>query len=432
MRRKEALRRSAIGIPKQKGGEKKKKMKTKTAILVGIAICTILLTSPALASAGYSKIYGNANEDDVLDMRDVTYIKLVIFGKKPATTLADANYDGKISMLDVGQTKLIILGKEKKLTLKDQADRTVTVPRPIERVVPLGPPALRDTVILGAADKVVGIDIHSVRGRHFCVQAHPELMDLPTVGSHREPNVEAIVNLKPDVVFVFHAAADPIQEQTGIPVVSLSGVRSDIREFSKTYVSLRLAGKVLGKEDRAEWLISYVEGKLDRIRKITDEIPEEEKPKVYALVAYGIKDTRIYAPVEWAGGRNVAKEYLISHGLYSAQINPEQVIAWNPDVIFLGGSGKAVAKLLEVHPGLEVTKAVKEGKVYQIFGPYVCWDLIQMPVETYYMAKLLHPDRFQDLDVEKEANRMFKEVYGVDDLYNKVQEARGLELYRWE
>jgi iron complex transport system substrate-binding protein len=57
-------------------------MKKKTFVLVGIAICTILLTSPVLASAGYSKIYGNANEDDTLDMRDVTYIKLVIFGKK--------------------------------------------------------------------------------------------------------------------------------------------------------------------------------------------------------------------------------------------------------------------------------------------------------------------------------------------------------------
>ena len=50
-------------------------MKPKTLVLAGIAISAILLTSPALASGGYSKIYGNANEDDVLDMRDVTYIK---------------------------------------------------------------------------------------------------------------------------------------------------------------------------------------------------------------------------------------------------------------------------------------------------------------------------------------------------------------------
>ena len=416
-------------------------MKKKITILIGIAVCALLLTSPVLASAGYSKIYGNANEDDVLDMRDVTYIKLVIFGKKPATGFADANYDGKISMLDIGQTKLIILDKEKELTLVDQADRAVTVPRPVERVVTLAPQPLRDAVIIGAADKVIGIDSLSARyaGKLFCVQAHPELLDLPTVGDYKEPNVEAILELKPDVVFAYAndpEQADTIQEKTGIPAVCLKGVWIvEPAEFGKVYESLRIAGKVLGKEDRAEWLNSYVEDKLDRIRKITNEIPEEEKPKVYALVWCGITNTMIYAPIEWAGGNNVAKEYLLSHGLESAQIDPEQVIIWNPDVIFGGLKGdfdECVAQLLETHRGLELTKAVKEGRVYSVFGPMFSRDLIQLVAETYYMAKLLHPDKFQDLDVEKEANRMFKEVYGADDLYNKVQEARGLELYRWE
>ncbi|MCK4735326.1 MAG: hypothetical protein KAT65_22930, partial [Methanophagales archaeon] len=35
-------------------------------------------------------IYGNANEDDTIDMRDLTYEKLIFFGKKPETELADA------------------------------------------------------------------------------------------------------------------------------------------------------------------------------------------------------------------------------------------------------------------------------------------------------------------------------------------------------
>jgi iron complex transport system substrate-binding protein len=95
----------------------------------------LLLTLPAAASDYTLEIFGNANEDEVLDMRDVTYIKLVIFGKKPATDFADANYDGKISMLDIGQTKLIILGKEKKLTIIDMNDRTVTVSKPIEGAI---------------------------------------------------------------------------------------------------------------------------------------------------------------------------------------------------------------------------------------------------------------------------------------------------------
>jgi iron complex transport system substrate-binding protein len=46
-------------------------------------------------------IYGNANEDDTIDMGDVVYTKLAIFGKKPKTELCDAKYDGRINVLDV-------------------------------------------------------------------------------------------------------------------------------------------------------------------------------------------------------------------------------------------------------------------------------------------------------------------------------------------
>jgi len=80
-------------------------------------------------------VYGNANEDDTIDMRDLTYVKLIFFGKKPETELADAKYDGKINPLDFIQIKLIIVGKEKEITFVDGAKRIVTVKKPIERIV---------------------------------------------------------------------------------------------------------------------------------------------------------------------------------------------------------------------------------------------------------------------------------------------------------
>ena len=231
-------------------------MKTKTLVLVGIAVCAMLvtfLTSPALASAGYSKIYGNANEDDTLDMRDVTYIKLVIFGKKPATTFADANYDGKISMLDIGQTKLIIQGKEKELTLIDQADRTVTVPRPIERIVSTSIDACRTIVQLGEADKLVGVP--SGRFKRFetliAGTAYSQLNELPDIGPFFNPNVELIVSLKPDVLFgivgsMYLNYANTVQEKTAIPVICVGAPGSQDFEIHQ------LVDTVIGEEREAE------------------------------------------------------------------------------------------------------------------------------------------------------------------------------------
>jgi competence protein ComGC len=89
------------------------KTKNKIFVLVEIAIvlCSVFLvaTLPAIAAeqnqemqkASASEvttaseddyvlgIYGNANEDDTIDMRDLTYVKLIFFGKKPETELAD-------------------------------------------------------------------------------------------------------------------------------------------------------------------------------------------------------------------------------------------------------------------------------------------------------------------------------------------------------
>ena len=403
-------------------------MKPKTLVLAGIVVCTILLTSPVLASAGYSKIYGNANEDDTLDMRDVTYIKLVIFGKKPETKLADANYDGKISMLDIGQTKLIILGKEKELILIDQADRTVTVPRPIEQIVSPSLDGVRTVVQLGAADKIVGVPNRLVSENvRLPAVVHPDLTELPTVG-WQEINAELIASLKPDVIFGSSTYADALQENTGIPVVCLWTQGSlDFRIY-------RLVGTVIGEEKRAGELILYASEELDKVTEVTSQIPEDEKPQVYMELYRNFITPIRYDPMELAGGINVAKDCA---GVYSVQISKEQIIAWNPGIIMLQrmwtkpGNPYSKVQVEDIlsDPDYQTLNAVKDRKVYHTIGHSAGWDPATGVVETFYMAKLYHPDKFEDLTMEKEGNEILERFYGVDGLYTDMAEGR--RLHRW-
>ena len=403
-------------------------MKPKTLVLAGMVVCTILLTSPVLASAGYSMIYGNANEDDVLDMRDATYIKLAIFGKKPATTFADANYDGKISMLDIGQTKLIILGKEKELILIDQADRTVTVPRPIERIVSPSLDGVRTVVQLGAADKIVGVSDRLVSENvRLPAVVHPELAELPTVG-HAVINAEMIVSLKPDVVFGSSTYAESLQENTGIPVVCLWA------QGSLDFEIYRLVGNVIGKEERAEELILYASEELDKVIEITSQIPEDEKPRVYMELYRNFITPIQYDSMELAGGINVAKDCA---GIYSVQISEEQFIAWNPDIIMLQrmwtkpGNPYSKVQVEDIlsNPDYQTINAVKDRRVYHTIGHSAGWDPATGVVETFYMAKIFHPDEFEDLDMEEEGNEILERFYGVDGLYTEMAEGR--RLHRW-
>jgi iron complex transport system substrate-binding protein len=235
-------------------------MKTSTT-LVGMTITLLLLALPAGAADYTLGIFGNANGDDTIDMVDVTYTERIIMELNDETQLADAKYDGEVDILDVTQIELIILGRENQLTLIDQADRIVTVPRPIERVVPADLlDGVRTLIQLGAADKIVGINNFA---KNYALKpsdywspirdAAPELKDLPDVGGYTNPNIEIIVSLKPDVVFGYADSpdvADAIQEKTGIPVVCISSSQFDFDMH-------RIVGTVMGKEERAEELISY-------------------------------------------------------------------------------------------------------------------------------------------------------------------------------
>ena len=423
-------------------------------IVVGIAACAILLTSPVLASAGYSNVYGNANEDDVLDMRDVTYLKLVIFGKKPATTFADANNDEKISMLDVGQTKLIILGKEKELTFIDMADRIVTINKPVERIVLAD---LRDSITtlvqLDAEDKIVGIAEGIKNGGYERLidpkpsswwdplqRAAPELKDLPTVGTWKEPNLEAILSLEPDVVFGYCVRGletpNTIQDKTGIPTLCVNDLGGTTWAKLDNLEIYRHVGKIMDKEERAEELISYANEKIEEITGVTSEIPDGEKPRVY-FAGWGklTKTPLHYDPIDIAGGINVAKGS--GTNLFIAEVSKEQIIAWDPDIILIHRVptskshvwGNTIEEIL-TDTDLQTINAVKDKRVYYTKGFAGGWNQATGITETFYMAKLFHPDKFDDLDVEIEGNEILERFYGVDGLYTEMAEL--CDLYRWD
>ncbi|RJS83002.1 hypothetical protein CW713_04470, partial [Methanophagales archaeon] len=180
----------------------RKRVWIKLAIALLLCSCLIGLAAASEVGDEILDIYGNANEDDIIDWTDVNYIKQVIFGKKPYTGLADANYDGKISMLDVAQTKLIILRKEKRLTLVDEAGRTVTVSKPVKKIAAGGADNAEIIRLLKAKDRIVAVDKSTENSEVF----FPELSRLPLVNDHHEVNYEKMYELHPDI-FITYAPA---------------------------------------------------------------------------------------------------------------------------------------------------------------------------------------------------------------------------------
>jgi len=320
----------------------------------------------------------------------------------------------------------VTAGDFKKVT--DMGGRTVTVPAHVERIIAIGPGGLRLICYLDARDKVVGIEnFEKVRrqGRPYWI-ASPDLKDLPVIGPggpqhlDREPDLEAVLKVRPDVIFAAYMrpeTADALQKKIGIPVVTLTFGPFPVFD-EKLYDSLRLAGGILGRMERAEAVIGFIEGARKDLLKRTEGIDPAARPTVYVggvgfRGLQGIESTDpAYLPLEWVRGNNIAAGISRESHLF---IDREKLLLWNPDVIFVDGVGydliqQDVEKKRQFYQEL---KAFKNGRVYVIL-PYIYYaaNVGTAIADAYAAGKVLHPDRFQDIDPPKKADDVYRFLVG--------------------
>jgi iron complex transport system substrate-binding protein len=327
-----------------------------------------------------------------------------------------------------------------KITVTDMSQRKVETPLNPKRIICLSPGTLRLIVYLQAAAKVVGVeDFEKTRptGRPY-ILAHPEVAELPTVGPggpgsiNKEPDLEAVLKVQPEVIFISYmdpANADALQKKLGIPVIILTHGR--FASFDDAvYGSLRVAGKILDSERRAEQVIDYIENARKDIQSRTQALRDAEKPAVYAgAVGYkglqGIESTDAgYTPLEWVGARNLAKTIAPKDHLF---VDKEKLLTWDPDVIFIDGGGLTVVKQdykkrPQFYNGL---KAYREKRIYVIYPfNYYVTNVSTAVADAYAVGKVLYPDCFTDIELKAKADEIYTFLYG-KPLYEQMEKDFG-------
>ena len=405
-------------------------MKINTVSVVITMIMVLLLISPASASDHTLGIFGNANEDDTINMQDVTYTELIILEYRDQTELSDAKHDGKINMQDVTQIELVILGKEKELTILDSADRAVTVDMPVKRVVVAceGP---HEPMIILSKNKIVGLSDEIKRWYPDLVEKSGS-MDIPSVGSMISGNLdyEKIISLDPDLVLVSYwveTVSEKLPEE--IPVVALGFDQSGPKII--VIPELRILGAILEEEEeeKANEVINWIQEYDGIIEDRTEGLSSEEQTTFYIetyadYVTYG---SNAYDGLVAAGcgGRNIVAEAGLPAGIWGEfEVSPEWVLEQDPDVIFSRVSGgisgfewtieEAETRLNELidRPGWKELSAVKEDRVHLYAG-----TLVYTPryiVGRCYFAKWLQPDLFNDFDPDSMHTEYWKEFLGID------------------
>ena len=305
-------------------------------------------------------------------------------------------------------------------TITDSAGRVVEIPEDVNTVFAAGPPA-SILVYIMKPEALTGWP-RALRPDERDYIAAP-YRDIPETGRLTgrggEANLERVLEIQPDLIIDFGSVRDTyidlanrVQEQTGIPYILIDG------RFENTPEALRLLGEALGVPERGEALAADVEATFARIDAILENVPEEDRPRVYLArgpegLETGMKGSINTEIIERAGGRNVADDGGATRGLVQASMeqvivaNPDTIVTWDP--IFYG-------KVFD-DPLWQGIDAVRDGRVY--LSPTAPFGWIDRPpslnrmMGLIWMAGLLYPDKWEG-DLREDTRAFYKLYYHVD------------------
>jgi iron complex transport system substrate-binding protein len=242
-------------------------------------------------------------------------------------------------------------------TVVDAAGRSVEVPEQIARVLPAGPPA---AVILAALAPDMMLGWTSPLSDDARALLAPEAAQLPQVPrlTGRDDVADKIVALRPDLILDYGTVspryadlAKAIQQRTGIPTLLLNGSLAEIPS------TLRLLGRILHREGRAETLARFTEAVL---------LPSNDRtghPRV--LFARGADGLTVVAP-----GTDLAETFtrlgwqLVAPAGQgpSRQAGLDDIRTLDPDVIVF--SDPAMRATLAQSDAWRSLRAVHDGRVF--------------------------------------------------------------------
>ncbi|WP_020587855.1 iron ABC transporter substrate-binding protein [Desulfobacter curvatus] len=311
----------------------------------------------------------------------------------------------------------------------DSMGKTVVVPDHVSRIICSGPGALRLITYLNAQDLVVAVDDMETARNQFDARpyaiANPRYKTLPVFGEFRgNDDPEKILGLStpPQVIFKTYAGMgyDPVElsQKTGIPVVVL-GYSNLAAQRDVIYNSLRIIGRVLDREERAEALIGFFNNQIAELNQRTAAIENKKTCFVGGIAHKGphgfLSTEPNYPPFEFVNAANIARTSEVKmQTLTQSTFSKEKLLEENPDVLFLDlstlqmGEGHGGLYELKTDPVFQALDAVLNGRVYGVL-PYNWYtqNFGSILADAWYVGKVLYPDQFADVDPAKKADEIY-------------------------
>ena len=257
----------------------------------------------------------------------------------------------------------------------DDLGRTIKIPQNIERAVSLAPNLTENIFAVGAGNKLVGVT-------SYC-DYPAEARQIAKIGDTINPNMETIIALKPQIVFVSTAS----QIETFTKTLERQNINvfvTNPNDFAGVLRNLKQLGEILGTSANAEKLINDLQ---NRVKAVAEKVKDQPKTKVFVQISkeplFTIgKDSFITEIVERAGGESATKNVATAY----PKLSKETALALNPGAIILSESPDN----LEPNDVFANSGAVKNKRVFRVNAAWLARPGPRIVDALEQIAKDLH------------------------------------------
>ena len=423
-------------------------------VLVGFGLANHGTGASEHLGDGYAlQIYGNASGDWYVDEADIEFLRAIIAGEEEATEFADANRDGVIDERDIDQVQRLIDGTADTIWLLDGNGDPIKVSLPIQRI---GVEYLSNAElmnVLGVSDRVVALDSAAYILREVYFPGRDDFLAMGQM--HANPAYETIFEMELDALFTFSPFNIDVKQQnlpdTDIVFLGLYWPNVIEPQDSQFVQGVLKAGYLLGAPARAYAYVDWLLGLVETMAERTAGIAEEARPHVL-MTSYSryfqdgeTLEASIYTKIDpltqaclLAGCQPIAEaipDWLGEGGVYGTTVDMEWVLTEDPDFIFAHNvryTYSGIARepsygydesdpapmneaLLEMkeRPLLAELQAVQRDRIYITAGDFRN-NAMGGVLGAAYLARILHPELFADLDPQAIHQTFVTDWMGID------------------
>lgn len=300
------------------------------------------------------------------------------------------------------------------LTVIDQAGREVVIEKEPQRLISAYYITTSLLMALDLDEQMVGIENTPEKRAVYGLSA-PKLLELPTVGTAKELDIEACLALEPDLMIL------PMKLKSTVEVLEefdIDVLLVDPEDQERLIAMIELVALAANREEQAQQVLAFIQ---EQQEFLTESLADTERPSVYLAGNSSMLKTAgdaMYQSnmIRLAGGMNAASGI---EDTYWAEIDYEQLLSWDPEYIILAAEAVYTVEDVLADPNLKECTAVVNGNVYRLPNKAEAWD---SPVPgsilgAVWLANILHEEKVSDAECAARIDTYYENFY--DFTYSK-------------